>query len=203
LKRRNTPTAPNESPAFDFDSGISSPALDTAPLPLDAPGLAGQVDLRVLSAIRRIIRSVDLYSRELAATARVTSPQLVCLLAIADKEKTTATIISRQVFLSPSTIVGILDRLEAKGLVRRERDENDRRVITITITEKGKRLARSAPSPLQDTLTEALRELPGNEQTKIAESLERIVALMEARRINAASLAEADPVVRPNSIVQD
>ena len=197
------PTAPNEGPAFDFVSGVSSPALDTAPLPLDAPSLAGHVDLRVLSAIRRIIRSVDLYSRELAAKARVTSPQLVCLLAIADKEKTTATMISRQVFLSPSTIVGILDRLEAKGLVRRERDENDRRVITVTITEEGKRLARSAPSPLQDTLTEALRELPGEEQTKIAESLERIVALMEARRIGAASQLEADPVVLPNSIVQD
>jgi len=203
LKRRNRPTAPNDGPEFGFDSGVSSPAPGTAPLPPDAPGLAGQVDLRVLSAIRRIIRSVDLYSRELATKARVTSPQLACLLAIAEKEKTTATIISRQVFLSPSTIVGILDRLEAKGLVRRQRDANDRRVITITITEEGKRLARSAPSPLQDTLAEALRELPGQEQTSIAESLERVVALMEARHMNAASLVETEPVVPPNAIVKD
>ena len=203
LNRRNRPAAPNEGPAFDFDSGVSSPGLGAAPPPPDAPDLAGQVDLRVLSAIRRIIRSVDLYSRELAAKARVTWPQLACLLAIAEKEKTTATLISRQVFLSPSTIVGILDRLEAKGLVRRKRDEHDRRVITITITEKGRRLARSAPSLLQDTLTEALRGLPGQEQINIAKSLERVVALMEARRINAASLAAANFDVHRNSDVQD
>ena len=201
MNRRNRPSVPNERPAFDFDSGVSSPGFGTAPP--DAPGLAGQVDLRVLSAIRRIIRSVDLYSRELAAKARVTWPQLACLLAIAEKEKTTATLISRQVFLSPSTIVGILDRLEAKGLARRKRDENDRRVITITITEKGKRLARSAPSLLQDTLTEALRELPAKEQIGIAESLERIVVLMEARRNNTASLAAVDFDVRQNPDAQD
>jgi len=203
LNRRNRPTVPNEGPAFDFDSGVSSTALGTAPPSLDTPGLAGQVDLRVLSAIRRIIRSVDLYSRELAAKARVTWPQLACLLAIAEKERTTATLISRQVFLSPSTIVGILDRLEAKGLVTRKRDENDRRVITITITENGKRLARSAPSLLQDTLTEALRGLPSQEQINVAKSLERVVALMEARRINAASLVAGNFDIRQNADVQD
>jgi len=180
------PIAPDDSPGTDLDSGVSPSAFDPALSLLDAPDLAGQVDLRVLSAIRRIIRSVDQYSRELSTRARVTSPQLICLLAVAEKEKTTATLISRQVFLSPSTIVGILDRLEAKGLVKRQRDGNDRRVMTVSITETGRRLAQSAPSPLQDTLTEALRGLPGDEQIRIAESLERVVGLMETQRTNEA-----------------
>ena len=172
-------------------------------MPVVPPDLAGQVDLRVLSAIRRIIRSFDLYSRELAAKARITSPQLVCLLAVAERGKTTATIMGREVFLNPSTIVGILDRLEAKGLVRRERDENDRRVMFVNITEKGRQLARSAPSPLQDTLTEALRALPGEEQIKIVESLERVVTLMEAQGIDAAQAPGATLDVRSNTMGQE
>jgi DNA-binding MarR family transcriptional regulator len=181
-----------------MNAGVSSSGVAPA-LPVVPPDLAGQVDLRVLSAIRRIIRSFDLYSRELAAKARITSPQLVCLLAVAERGKTTATIMGREVFLSPSTIVGILDRLEAKGLVRRERDGNDRRVVSVSLTEEGSRLARSAPSPLQDTLTEALRVLPGEEQIKIAESLERVVTLMETHRLVAASTPEVNVAVSPDA----
>ena len=153
------------------------------------------MDLRVLSAIRRIIRSVDVYSRELAAKARITSPQLVCLLVGAEKGKTNATMIGREVFLSPSTIVGILDRLEAKGLIMRERDADDRRVMWVSITDNGRLLASSAPSPLQDTLAEALRVLPGEEQIKIAESLERVVSLMEVQGIDAEKFADAAAAV--------
>ncbi len=185
-----------------MNAGVSPTGIDPAPS-VSPPDLAGQVDLRVLSAIRRIIRSFDLYSRELAAKARITSPQLICLLAVAERGKTTATIMGREVFLSPSTVVGILDRLEAKGLVRRERDGNDRRVVSVSLTEKGSQLARSAPSPLQDTLTEALRVLPGEEQIKIAESLERVVNLMEAHRLDAASTPEATTAVSPGAEAQE
>jgi DNA-binding MarR family transcriptional regulator len=163
-------------------------------IPLDPQNVPERVDLRVLSAMRRIIRSVDLYSKELAAKARITSPQLVCLLTLAEKGAMTATTISREVFLSPSTIVGILDRLEDKGLVKRERTSKDRRVVTVSVTEAGRELARSAPSPLQDTLTEALRTLPLAEQLDIATSLERVVRLMEAQHIDAAPILETGPI---------
>ena len=185
-----------------MNAGVSFSGIDPA-RPVDPPDLAGHVDLRVLSAIRRIIRSFDLYSRELAAKVRITSPQLVCLLAVAERGKTTATILGREVSLSPSTIVGILDRLEAKGLVRRERDGNDRRVVYVSLTEEGSRLARSAPSPLQDTLTEALRGLPGEEQIKIAESLERVVTLMGVQRVDAANMPGVTPPVRSDEAAQE
>ena len=100
------------------------------PMRLD-PIIPDNVELRVLSAIRKIIRSVSLYSRELKSKSQVTTPQLICLMAIVKNGPMTATTISREVFLSPSTIVGILDRLEQKGLVNRERSERDRRIVTM------------------------------------------------------------------------
>ena len=175
------------------------PVSDLTQMSFAPPHLAGHVDLRVLSALRRIIRSVDLYSRELATKAQITSPQLVCLLALAEKGAMTATTISREVFLSPSTIVGILDRLEERGLVKRERDSKDRRVVTVTVTDAGRRLTETAPSPLQDTLAAALRALPQAEQFEVAESLERVVSLMEKPQIDPAPILDALSTIKPLS----
>ena len=147
--------------------------------------------------MRRIMHCVTVYSRELMSKANITSPQLVCLLTLAEKGPMTATTISREVYLSPSTIVGILDRLEERGLVKRERASKDRRVVMVTVTEEGRQLAEHAPSPLQDTLKEALQRLPESEQVKIAKSLERVVDLMEAQHFDAAPILEAGAIVKP------
>lgn len=137
-------------------------------------------DLRILSALRRITRSIALHSRQLAACSNITAPQLLCLRAIIESGEITATAISRQLHVSPSTVVGILDRLEDKGLVRRERGREDRRIVYLRATDAGVKLARETPSPLQKKLSDALNALPELEQATITLSLERIVELIEA-----------------------
>jgi DNA-binding MarR family transcriptional regulator len=151
-------------------------------------------DLRILRGLRQIIRAIDIHSRKLAAKHHVTGPQLCCLMTIAENGPTTATAIAQDVYLSASTVVGILDRLQEKGLVQRERDSKDRRLVFVTVTEKGRELVASAPSPLQDKLAEALKDLPELEQTTIALSLDRIVELMEARVLPAAPLLETGSI---------
>lgn len=137
-------------------------------------------DLRILRALRRITRSIALHSRQLAAYSNITAPQLVCLRAVIDKGPMTSTAISREMHVSASTVVGILDRLEDKGLVRRERGREDRRIVFVHATEEGVKLADQTPSPLQKKLEDALKALPELEQATITLSLERIVDLMES-----------------------
>jgi DNA-binding MarR family transcriptional regulator len=151
-------------------------------------------DLRILRSLRRIIRCVDLYSKQLSVSNQITTPQLVCLLAVVNNGPLTATAISREVHLSASTVVGILDRLEEKGLIARIRDRNDRRVVQVSATGAGVALSRQAPSPLQKTLANALNTLPELEQATIALSLERIVALMEAQGIDASPILATGPI---------
>lgn len=148
-------------------------------------------DLRVLRAIRRIVRSVGVYSRKLAYEHGITSPQLVCLLRIQEMGGTTLKHLAREVHLAPSTVVGIVDRLEARGLLCRERSARDRRLVHLRITEEGRLLLERAPSPLQDSLKEALELLPGEERVTIARSLERIVEMMEIGE------AETTPLFTP------
>ncbi|MBN2225822.1 MAG: MarR family transcriptional regulator [candidate division Zixibacteria bacterium] len=147
-------------------------------------------ELQVLQSLRRIIRAADLYSKHLKASYELTSPQLLCLLAVAEEGQLTTSRIAQRVYLSPSTIVGIIDRLEKKHLVERLRDSKDRRVVNVVITVEGKRVAQNAPSPLQDNLAEALKQLPELEQATIALSLKRIVDLMEADHLEAAPILD-------------
>lgn len=157
-----------------------------------------QYDLRILRALRRITRSVALHSRQLSALSNITAPQLVCLRAIIDQGPMTATAISREVHVSASTVVGILDRLEDKGLIRRERGREDRRIVYVTATQEGIDLASHTPSPLQQKLSESLKALPELEQATITMSLERIVDLMES-----GGVAHRDDASDPASVLLD
>lgn len=151
-------------------------------------------DVRILEAVRRIIRAVDLHSRKLLGEWNLTTPQLVALLHIVKHGPTTVSAISKGIHLSASTIVGILDRLEARGLVERERGTADRRQVFLTASDKGRQVAADAPSPLQEELANALRTLPAEEQAAIAKSLERIVDIMELGHIDASPILDTGPI---------
>lgn len=159
-----------------------------------APGVAERLDLRILRSLRRIIRAVDLHSRQLAIQHNVTGPQLTCLLQLVEDGALTVTSLAQALHLSPSTVIGILDRLEIKGLINRQRNAQDRRKVLVAVTDEGLAITNSAPSPLQDTLAETLQNLPEIEQETIAASLERVVDLMEARHLDAARMLETGPI---------
>jgi len=151
-------------------------------------------ELRILQCLRRIIRAVDIHSSKLATQYKITGPQLGCLMALKESGPITSARLAKQIYLSPSTIVGIVDRLEEKGLVERKRDKKDRRLIHICITAAGQRLIAAAPSLLQDTLSRGLVELPESEQIAITTSLEKLVELMEAGELGAAPILETGPL---------
>lgn len=138
-----------------------------------------QYDVEILQSIRRIIRAVEMYSKKLSSCHKITGPQLVCLLTIREHAPITASRIAKNVHLSPSTVVGVLDRLEEKELISRERDHEDRRRVYVKLTDTGHALAKQAPSPLQDRLTQALNGLSHLELSTIALALEKIATLMD------------------------
>lgn len=138
-------------------------------------------DLRILMTLRRIMHYIDSYSRRLAVEHHITGPQLICLYSIVTEGPLTLSDLRKRVSLSMSTVNGIVDRLENKHLIIRERKDRDRRKVLISATDEGINLASSAPPPLQDRLSQAIANLPELEQVSIALSLERIVEMMEEK----------------------
>ncbi len=139
-----------------------------------------KADARLHSALRRIIHAYDTGSREVMSEFGITGTQLSCLAAVAAKDDTTARAVAREIHVGASTLVGVLDRLEAKGLVARLRDVGDRRRILLRATPAGKRLLRRAPSPLGRTLHGQFMRLPDKEQQRLASAAAQIADLLES-----------------------
>ncbi len=157
------------------------------------------IDFRVLTALRRIIRAIDLNSRHLVQEYQITIPQLVCLLALESQGSLNVQVLAKTVHLNPSTVVGILDRLEQKGHVQRHRNNGDRRKVSVSITPQGEKLVQDAPPLLQQVLGNALHQLPELEQVAIAMSLERIVDMIEVKEVDAAPVLETGPIPNKQS----
>lgn len=151
-------------------------------------------DLWILRSLRRIMRATDVQSRKLMAEYQITGPQLICLQALLEDGPSTTSALAKLVHLANSTVVGILDRLEAKGRLVRERSTKDRRVVLVYITDEGRDLLSRAPSPLQDRLAQGLSGFSDKEQIAMAQSVERIVELLEVEDFGAAPLLETQPI---------
>jgi DNA-binding MarR family transcriptional regulator len=145
-------------------------------------------DNEILRSLRRITRAVDLYSRQLASKYKLTAPQLACLRAIALREELTAGRIAREVALSPATITGILDRLEAHGLIIRERRAMDKRQMMIRLTASGQAAVEQAPPPMHECLRRRLGKLSFAHQERIHHALAEIVEMIEAEHLDVAPL---------------
>lgn len=145
-------------------------------------------DDAILHALRRIIRAVDIYSRRLAHRHTLTGPQLVCLRRLYKDGPLTPGALAREVSLSPATVTGICDRLEARGLLTRTRRSEDKRQVTVALTEAGATLAATLPSPLHEQLLKRLAQLPAAEQMQIANGLQRVASMMEADDTDNAPL---------------
>lgn len=163
----------NELPEEDLDPFSAFPEHSALPVvPKE------RYDLRILKSLRRIVRAVDVYSRRLASQHGVTVPQLISLMKIDELGALTVKQLSEEVYLNPSTVVGIVDRLERAGLVARERSVLDRRQVRVLLTAAGREMLANSPSPLQASLVRSIEGLPELERVTIALSLERIIELI-------------------------
>ncbi len=140
---------------------------------------------RILRSLRRIIRAIDQHSRQLSRRFNLTVPQLVCLRQLLASGTSTPGDLARMVYLSQATVTGILDRLEAHGLIERSRSSPDRRRVLVSLTETGYRLVKRMPWPLQERFAQRLAALPEERQAAIDEVLHQVVEMMEAHEIDA------------------
>jgi DNA-binding MarR family transcriptional regulator len=156
----------------------------------DSPDVADQM----LREIRRIVRRIGQHSRALARQSGLTVPQVLCLKALGGMgTETTLSHLAQEVQLSPGTVSRLVDKLEARDLVRRVRGETDRRKVWIELTPEGRRKVASLPAPLQDDFVERLNRLPAGDRDAILAALRRVNELMDAEEIDAAPVLSPDP----------
>jgi DNA-binding MarR family transcriptional regulator len=101
------------------------------------------------------------------------------ILSMAKTDNITLTDISKRMGVDPSTLVPMVDALVKKGLIKRERDTEDRRRYPLTLTEAGLALHLEAHSCMKDDpLDAALATLDESEVEQLRLSLRKIVKEM-------------------------
>ena len=134
---------------------------------------------KIILALRKIMQHMDNHSRRLNKCYGLTVPQIICLYEIHEKGVMTLSLLSKNVHLSMSTLVGVIDRLEEKGFVQRIRNIKDRRSIFIDITDKGTEFVCSSPYLLHNRLNDNLQDLSEIEQINLANSVDILVHVLK------------------------
>jgi DNA-binding MarR family transcriptional regulator len=139
----------------------------------------------IMQSLRRIFKAIHDYSFEVSDKFGITGPQLWALNTISKNEGLSLGELSEKMYLRPSTITGLVDRLEKRGYVVRDRDQRDRRVVKILLTPNGKALVKRAPNPIQGKMIYGLRSLNRGELRSIYDSIQKLVKIMEAQNVKA------------------
>ena len=142
----------------------------------------------LLVCLRRIIQLIDIHSKYLIKTVGLSIPQLTILYEVTRKGEQSTSEIARAISLSQATVTGILERLEKRGLIQRVRDDVDRRKVLVRATTDCTKLLEHAPPLLQESFIDAFGNLQSWEKSMILSSLQRLLSMMEAKKVDAAIL---------------
>ncbi len=137
-----------------------------------AEGKPTDDDYRMLATFRARLREFLAYSDRASATVGMTQQQYQALLALATHpgpEPLTISGLAALLLIKHHSAVGMVDRLEKQGIVRREPSARDRRAVAIRLTEQGRRAM------------DKLATMHRAELRRIAPEFERIFAFLGER----------------------
>jgi DNA-binding MarR family transcriptional regulator len=144
----------------------------------------------ILISIRKIIRAIHLESKKVQRTYGVSIPQLMVMHYLSTRPEFSARMgdINKFLHLNPSTITGIISRLEQRDLVMRVPDAHDKRVSKALLTAKGLRLVENKPQLLHDRLAEHLAKLPADRQLALSQAFATVTQLLDIQDLDASPL---------------
>lgn len=153
-----------------------------------------------LVLMRQIIRSTDMQEKEISRLTGLTLPQLMTMQALRQVSPVTTGELAKEVSLTQATVTSILDRLEKKELITRERGVDDKRKVWISLSPKGLELMKGAPTTQQDMFIRRFDDMQDWEQSMIISALERVSFMLDAQHLDAAPMLDIGQIDRPAGI---
>lgn len=148
-----------------------------AVLALDAPPphLGEVLDfMRLIWALDHALQKI---SKRMKAAIGVTGPQRLVVRIVARFPGIPAGQIAQLLHVHPSTLTGILRRLEGQGLIRRRSDPKDRRRAFLGITQKGRRIDAAGAGTVEAAVERVITRTP---RAKLVSAREILIDLAAA-----------------------
>jgi DNA-binding MarR family transcriptional regulator len=146
----------------------------------------------IIDDIRRVFQVVNEHSKLIERETGLSGSQLWAMKVIAEAATVKPSELARRMYLHPATVVGLIDRLEKRGLVLRSRSARDRRIVEIALTEKGVQLLTSAPKVPQRLLVRGLENLTEDRILMVAAGLRELVKILGAEGLPPQLILSAD-----------
>lgn len=121
--------------------------------------------------LRSICVKVKNKGREILSEFDITTPQFNALLYLVFDGEMTLGELSSKMYLACSTITDLLDRMEKAQLVKRYKDEKDKRVYRVKVLEKGNDLIEQVLHHRRKYITDNLKRLNEEERESLAKSI--------------------------------
>lgn len=132
--------------------------------------------------LRRLFQVVNEQSKQAVHDSGLSGSQLWALKVLHEETGKLVTVsgLARRMCLNSSTVVRLLDGLEQKAFVQRERSISDRRIVHVSMTEKGAELVRQAPEVAQTILGRGLSSLSDHKLYNISIGLAQLVNILDS-----------------------
>ncbi|MDT0304993.1 MarR family winged helix-turn-helix transcriptional regulator [Streptomonospora wellingtoniae] len=132
-----------------------------------------------VEALVRLAHVVDRVFTDVARRHELT-PQQARLLCLLVDGPVGMGDLGRRLNLEKSSLTGLIDRVERRGLAARNRDGHDRRACRIGLTEEGVRLAHETHGGVTDRLEHLAAELDPAQRDGLRSAVDRLLAESEA-----------------------
>ncbi len=137
----------------------------------------------IINDIRKVFQVIHEHSKKSKRETGLTGPQLWAIKLIGELSSVRVSDLAAKMYIQPATVVGILNRLELRGLIQRIRTNKDRRVVKIELTDAGNEILAKAPHVAQHLLVTRLEVLPLTKLKDISASLDELVHILGAQEI--------------------
>jgi len=130
------------------------------PLPATAPSQS--LDEQLCFAVYSTMLGINKIYRPLLKAIGLTYPQYLVMLVLWESDGLTVSAIGGRLFLDSPTLTPLLKRLEANGLVTRQRCDSDERQVIVTLTTAGRRLqarAKAVPGCVATAMACSIKEI--------------------------------------------
>jgi DNA-binding MarR family transcriptional regulator len=127
-----------------------------------------------------VAHGLDATSKRMGTTIGLTGPQRLVLRFVGRQPGIAAGELAERLFLHPSTLTGVVARLEERGVLRRRRDPHDARRLLLELTEKGQTLDVPHPGTVEAAVERALGPITEEELGVATKVLTAISAALAA-----------------------
>ncbi len=154
---------------------------------------AAQGAIPVLRQFRELFRVSQQHFQRIESRCGLSGAQLWALSEIDKCEGLRVSELARAMSVHLSTASNLLDKLEARNLIRRERSDSDQRVVQVSLTAEGRKTFVRAPRPAEGVIPDALSRMPREALRRLEKDLALLLDLASVRNPRAALRPLAEP----------